>query len=181
MKTSNYTINNNNVEEIIPFNQFINETNVLIQVFCGQNKLSFQNTINTICHALPQAICIGASSDGEISESKIHVNNTVVSISTFKNTSIQGSYTTSDSSYENGINLTNTIITDNTKLMLFFASLNQTNGDEFLKGIEKVDNSIIIGGGLSSTHTDYKESFVSFGNKLFNKGVVGISLNSNRF
>jgi len=178
LKTFNYTINNNNIEEIIPFNQFINETNVLIQVFCGQNKLSFQNTVNTICQTLPQAICIGASSDGEIAESKIHVNSTVVSISTFKNTSIQGSYTTSDSSYENGINITNTIITDNTKLMLFFASLNQTNGDEFLKGIEEVDNSIIIGGGLSSTHSDYKESFVSFGDKLFNTGVVGISLNS---
>jgi len=179
MKTVNFTLSDNNIQNIIPFGEYCNEKNVLIQVFCGQNRQTFQNTVNMICKELPHAICIGASSDGEINESQIYVNKTVISISIFKETSIKGAYVLDDSSYSNGVNLTNKIITSNTKLMLFFASLNKTNGDEFLKGIEEVDNSIIIAGGLSSTHSDYKESFVSFGNKLFNKGVVGISLNSN--
>jgi len=178
MKTTNYTLSDHNIRSVIPLGDYFYERNVLIQVFCGQDRQVFQDTINAISKELPNAICIGASSDGEINESQIHVNKTVVSISTFKKTSIKGSYVLDDSSYSNGVNLTNKIITPNTKLMLFFASLNKTNGDEFLKGIEEVDNSIIIGGGLSSTHSNYKESFVSFGNKLFNKGVVGISLNS---
>ena len=139
MKTFNYVIDDESIKDIIPFSQFLTEKNVLIQVFCGQSKSVFQNTIDTICEKLPNATCIGATSDGEIEESKIHVNKTVISISTFKSTYIRASYKTLDSSYQNGVDLSNDIITKKTKLMLFFASLNKTNGDDFLKGVEKVE------------------------------------------
>ena len=178
MKTFNYKLKNINVEEIINFSDYINEKNVLIQIFCGESKTRFQNIIETLCKELPQAVCIGATSDGEIEASNVYTQNTVISVSVFKHTSIKGSFKTSLSSYENGVDLTTDIITPNSKVLLLFASVLNTNGDEFLKGVENVNDNIIIAGGIASTASDYKNSFVSFGNRLFNSGMVGVSLNS---
>ena len=89
MKTFNYTLNNKPLEMLIDFSLFKEEKNILIQIFCGNKKDNLKKLIETISEKLPQAICIGASTDGEINGEKISTLKTVISISIFEKTTLK--------------------------------------------------------------------------------------------
>ena len=89
MKTFNYTINNEPLNSIIDFAIFKNEKNILIQIFCGEKKDILKNILNEITKELPNAVCIGSSTDGEINNDKITTLNTMITISVFDKTTLK--------------------------------------------------------------------------------------------
>ena len=66
MKTYNYTLNDKSLDSLIDFPVFEKEKNILIQIFCGEKKDVLEYILNVIAKELPQAVCIGSSTDGEI-------------------------------------------------------------------------------------------------------------------
>lgn len=74
-----------------------NEQNILVQIFCGQDKETLKYVSDVILNYLPQAICIGTTTDGEINES-ITTLQTIISISIFDYTTLKTAYSNDEDS-----------------------------------------------------------------------------------
>lgn len=178
MKSYNYKIINEPIEEIIDFRKFKKEKNILIQIFCGQDKLSLENTTNEILKELPQAVCLGSSTDGEIYNHQVLTKSIVITISVFEETLIKAASSNLDSSFDNGAKLAKELITNNTKLLILFTNSLNTNGEDFLKGVESINKTIMVCGGMASDNGGFTNTFVSINQDYLDNGAVGVSLNS---
>ena len=178
MKTHNYIIKDTQLNNHIDFNKFKNAKSILVQVFCGENKTRLKQILEQINKNLKDAICIGTSTDGEIFEKSVTTKKTVISISTFESTTLKLAYSTEDSSFKNGQNLAKELICEDSKLLIVFTDGHKTNGEEFLKGIEEINNSVIIAGGMAGDNAKFQETFICANNQVFTSGAVAVSLNS---
>ncbi|MGA1932027.1 FIST N-terminal domain-containing protein [Arcobacter sp. YIC-464] len=178
MKTFNYTIEDESLELLIDFDTLKKEKNILIQIFCGQSKEIMKAILNKLREELPQAICIGASTDGEIDNENISTLKTVVSISIFDKTELKVACVQNDNSFKNGQTLAKELCGEDTKLLITFTDGETTNGEEFLKGISSIDNNIIVSGGMAADNATFKETFIMCQDKILTQGAVAVSLNS---
>ncbi|NQY21432.1 MAG: FIST C-terminal domain-containing protein [Campylobacteraceae bacterium] len=178
MKTYNYTFSNNNLRDLIDYSLFKNEKNILVQIFCGHEDSTLQLISNEIMKNLPQSLCIGTTTDGEISNAIISTLKTVISISVFENTTLKGHLIEGLDAFQNGIEMSHVISTSNTKLIITFTDGTDTNAEEYLNGFSFYDKNLMIAGGMAGDNGVFKKTFISFDNKIINKGAVAISLNS---
>ena len=110
---------------------FKNNKNVLIQIFCGQGKNTLESITKNILKELPQGICIGSTTDGEINNDKVQINSTIITISVFNDTKVEITYSQNESSFKRGSEIANTLIKNNTKLLILFTDSLNTNADTF--------------------------------------------------
>ncbi len=178
MKTFNYTLNEQALESLIDFSLFKNEKNILIQIFSGEKKSILKATVKKILKYLPQSICIGSSTDGEINEADISTGKTIISISIFQNTTLKTTFVRNKNSHKNGYELAKELCCENTKLLITFTDGAKTNGEEFLKGIEEFNNEIIVSGGMAGDNGNFTQTFISSQENILTYGAVGVSLNS---
>jgi signal transduction histidine kinase len=178
MKTYNYTFHNNNLSDLIDYKIYQNEPNILIQIFCGHESSTLQLISNTLSNNIPQAVCIGTTTDGEINDSVISTLKTIISISIFENTSLKAHLIEGNDCFKNGYAIAKKVVTDNTKLLITFTDGTGTNAEEYLKGIEDFDNNIMVCGGMAGDNGIFKQTYISLGTKVITKGYVAVSLNS---
>ena len=178
MKTVNYLLKSDAIDDIIDVAYYRKQPNLLIQIFCGQDKETLQNILNTLNQLLPHATCIASTTDGEIEGGHIHIQQTVLAISSFEHTTLKSTSINTGNSYKDGLTLANTLIVPNTKLLLVFTDGTSSNGEEFLKGIESVNNSVIVAGGMAGDNADFIQTYIAHGTNILAKGAVGVSLNS---
>lgn len=178
MKTYNYTLNNKPIESLIDFSLFKDEKNILIQIFCGEKKNILKGIVNKVIKELPQSICIGSSTDGEINNENITTLKTVITISTFEKTSLRIAYVNEKDSFSNGKKLASLLCDKNTKLLITFTDGAKTNGEEFLNGISFINNNVIVSGGMAGDNAHFTQTFISCQDKVLTSGAVGVSLNS---
>lgn len=181
MKTYNYTYTAGLVSEIIDFSLFKEEKNVLVQIFCGQNKEVLESIVKEIFEYIPQAVILGTTTDGEICDEEVTLLKTIISISVFEQTHLEiayENYKSEEESFACGYNLASKLITPKTKLLILFTDGTNINAEEFLKGIESYDSSIPICGGMAGDNGKFIQTFVSAQKTLLSKGAVGVSLNS---
>jgi len=178
MKTYNYKIINDPIHKIIDFDLFKNEQNVLIQIFCGQGKSKYQKTLDELNQHLPNALCIGSTTDGEIYQDEVCTKSIILSISVFKQTSLISASSKKEDSFERGVDLASKLVTKNSKLLILFSNSLGVNAEEFLKGVSSINKNVLVCGGLASDNGGFFETYVSNNNEIINNGVVGVSLNS---
>jgi len=178
MKTFNYTYKKEPIDTLINFSLFKNEKNLLIQIFCGDKKSILKKIVTTLLDKLPQAICIGSSTDGEINNSHISTCKIIISISVFENTTLKTTLVKKKDSFRNGVDLANELCTEDTKLLITFSDGDRTNGESFLKGIQSVNHRVIVSGGMAGDNANFTQTFVSSGNQIITKGAVGVALDS---
>jgi hypothetical protein len=178
MKTFNYTLNNQPLDFLINFDNFKNEKNILIQIFCGDKKEILENLLKTLTKKLPHAICIGASTDGEINDKEITTLKTVISISVFEKTTLKIKAFQEENSFLNGVKLAQELCQEDTKLIITFTDGDITNGEEFLNGITSINDSVTICGGMAGDNAHFTQTFISCQNEILTHGCVGVALNS---
>ncbi|MGA1939633.1 FIST N-terminal domain-containing protein [Arcobacter sp. YIC-310] len=178
MKTFNYTIEDQSLELLIDFNTLKKEKNILIQIFCGQSKEAMKTILDKLKTKLPQAICIGSSTDGEINNETITTKKIVISISIFEKTQLEIAFVQNKNSFENGKELAKKLCKKDTKLLITFTDGETTNGEEFLNGISSINNNVVVSGGMAADNATFKETFILCQDKIITKGAVGVSLNS---
>jgi len=178
MKTYNYSLKNDKFNTEIDYEIFRNKQSILIQIFCGEDYKVLENLAKLFKEKLPHSICIGATTDGEIKNKNVSTFKTVISISVFENTFLKIKSIEGGDSFDNGFNIAKEIITKNTKLIISFTDGTTSNGEDFLKGIEKFDNSIIVCGGMAGDNGNFKQTFICDGTKIISCGCVAVSLNS---
>ena len=180
MKTFNYTLNDKALDSTIDFSLFKEEKTILIQIFCGEKKEELEKIVKIITKELPQAICIGSSTDGEINNATITTLKTVIAITTFEKTSLKIAYVNEEDSFTNGKELATQLCSEDTKLLITFTDGANTNGEEFLNGISFVNNKVIISGGMAGDNAHFTQTFISCQNIILTQGAVGVSLNSDK-
>lgn len=178
MKTYNFVYQNNHFHDTIDYSLFEDKENILIQVFCGQNESALEYITTTLMENIPQAICIGTTTDGEIKDKKVSTLKTVISISVFDKTFIKSSIKTDSDSFKNGYDIAQEIVTDTTKLIITFTDATTTNGEEYLNGISSYNNEIMVCGGMAGDNGVFKQTSISCGKEVISHGAVAVSLNS---
>ncbi len=181
MQTSLYTIKTaSSVSELIPFDLYHKKKNLLIQVFCGLGGEALQQIAKEISQQLPQAVCIGATTDGEINNTSVSTQQCIISISHFENTSIRAHLCTHSSSYDTGYELVKNLKTDKTKLLIVLSDGTTTNGDELLQGIYDCAPNLMITGGMAGDNASFTQSYITHNGELIKQGAVAVSLDSDQ-
>ena len=181
MKTFTYNITDYTLFDIIDDNdikEINNAKSILIQVFSGEDEKKVTNILHDVKTAFPAAKIITSSTDGEINQDEITTCNTVVSISTFLETTINVAHAQEDTSFQTGVALANKLIEKNTKLIIAFGDGLTCNGEEFLNGIYSVNPEITVAGGLSADNAKFVQCFIGMDEKIYNRGAVAVALNS---
>jgi hypothetical protein len=178
IKTYHYKLSDVALCDTIDCSSFISQKNILVQIFCGQGRETLKQTITQITKLLPQAVCIGTTTDGEIENSKIYTLQTIITLSTFEHTMLKSAYADGDNSFENGQNLAKKLIEKNSKLLIVFTDGTTSNGEEFLKGIESINQDIVVAGGMAGDNGNFIQTYISESEHILTKGAVGVSLNS---
>ena len=183
MKNVNtYYSNKTELQSFIGKNQIKDSPSLLIQIFSSIiDEKIIAKIINEIVEFLPQAVLIGATTDGEIMNGKISSDTTVLSFTQFNNTTVKATAIGHiDDGFHSGYTLAKDIIEKDTKLLIAFVDGLNTNGDEFLKGICSVDGKVPVIGGHAGDNFQFKKTFVFTKEMILQKGAVGVSLNSQK-
>lgn len=178
MKTYNFELSNNSLENSIDMEYFKNFDNILIQIFSGRSIEELKLTLKEIKLLFPNSVTIGSTTDGEIVGQVISTKTTIISISVFESTTLKASYVNGDDCFNNGKELAKNLITSNTKLLITFTDGTTTNGEEFLKGIQSVNSDVIVSGGMAGDNGAFSQTYICCGDKILSKGAVGVSLSS---
>ena len=180
MKSYNYHITEKSLESLFEkeYDEIMDCKSVLIQVFSGEGEENFKRLLSFLSEKFPHAIIIAASSDGEICENRVLTQNSVVSVSLFESTQLKSCYIKDEDSFNEGLFIAKELATPTTKLIIAFADGIATNGDEFLNGIYSVSKNIKVAGGLSGDNGKFEKCFVGLNNKLYDRGVVAVALDS---
>ncbi|MDH5611739.1 MAG: EAL domain-containing protein [Gammaproteobacteria bacterium] len=162
--------------DLTPFKRY---KSILIQVFAAtSNKKLISETLNYLSENLPQAIIIGASSDGTIDRGTLHAHGDVIqlAISCFEKTRIKLSVIEHiETSFDAGVQIADQCSTNDTKVLIAFSEAHSINGEEFLEGIFSTNKQLIIAGGVASTPT-FTDTFIIAGNNIYDSGAVAASL-----
>ncbi len=175
-----YTFEYENIAEQALFNEIKDEQNILVQIFCGDKVDILQEASNFIKKQLPQSVIIGTTTDGEINNSNIYTNSTVIAVSVFAKTHISSTHVQSNDCFQNGVDLAKKLIRPDTKLLILFTDGSTSNGEEFLKGVESVDNSVIICGGMAGDNGQFIQTYICENEHILEHGAVGVALSSDR-
>jgi hypothetical protein len=156
---------------------------ILVQIFSGiLHKNTLEEVSSSILKNLPNANIIGATTDGEIIENIVTTNKIILSFTIFEKSTIKNAKVDINNlvdSYSSGIEIVKKLKTNNTKVLILFADGLNINADELLKGVSSsISSDVIIAGGLSGDNATFKGTYIINQNSVFNKGVVGISINS---
>jgi len=153
---------------------------LLIQVFTAQNdKVFIEELLRHLTDALPQAVIIGSTTDGEIMNGKVSTHQTVLSFTRFEHTTLQ-THTEShqQDGFFSGKSLAKALIKEDTKLIIAFADGLHTNGDALLDGIHSIAPTVVVAGGLAGDNGTFKQTYVFTKEGIVLKGAAAVALNS---
>jgi len=183
MKTFNYNVTRLSISNLVKpddFFQIISSKSILIQVFSGENIQKIKVVIKEIKELFKDALIIGSTTDGEILDTKVTTQNTVVSISTFSNTTFKSICFSINNSFEDGKKVAKELIVEDSVAIISFGDGLNLNGEEYLNGINFIDSDILVSGGLSGDNGEFKNCYIIYDDKIYENHIVAVSLNSNK-
>lgn len=154
-----------------------NENNIFIQVFTGVVEIGFiSKIIDEIASVLPQAEIIGTTTAGEIYKENVLTNTTTISFTIFDAVQVKARLLSNDSEYELGISIVEELVEEDTKVVILFSDGLLANGIDILKGIESVNNNLIVCGGKAGDNGYLKETLVFTKEGITKNGVAVAAL-----
>jgi len=151
-------------------------SSVLIQVFCGEGDAKFQKIVSFLASQFPNATIIGASTDGEICNDEVTTQKSVISITLFEHTQLKIAYADTKESFNNGVEIAQKLVTEDTKLLLSFIDGITCNGEEYLNSIASIAPNVTIAGGLAGDNGALQCTTIAVGEKLYHQGAVAVAL-----
>jgi diguanylate cyclase (GGDEF)-like protein len=152
---------------------------LLVQVMCGVPKKRYikalQRTLNEL---IPQAVIIGATTDGAICEGEMFdAEETVILFSQFEATDLAcaATPTVNGDSYETGRLLASELGSD-AELVITFTDGLKSNGEEYLNGLNTLLADSIIAGGMASDNGRFRKTLVFTKDTIYEEGAVAVAL-----
>ena len=172
-------INNDELNTFIELHRFADAKSCLVQVFSGKIDSDFLKTLmSTLCEQLPNAHIIGSTTDGEIQNQKVSLDESIISISTFKDVRLRSGCVEGRDSYSNAKELYEDIADDKTRLMIVFSDGIYSNGDEVLAAFRDLNEDMIVAGGMAAENSKFIMTYVMHQTKVIEQGLVGVSFES---
>lgn len=176
MKT--YTFEYQDLENNLLLNEISKYDNILVQIFSGEGKEKLQKSSILTKKKLPKSVIVGVTTDGEIDNRNINTNSTLIAISVFEKTTITSFSVNTMNSFQNGVNIAQTLLQDNTKLLILFTDGSTCNGELFLKGIESINNKVMVCGGMAGDNGSFIQTYICENEHIIEQGAVGVALHS---
>ena len=169
-----------NLEIFLQNNTVVDSPSLLIQVFTAKNdKIFIEKLLQNIVTLLPQAIIIGSTTDGEIMNGLVSTGKTVLNFTQFEHTTFKTAIAQHQKDgFFSGKSIAESLIEDDTKLIIAFADGINTNGEAFLQGMNSVNNNIMIAGGFAADNAEFVQTYVFTKESIISHGAVGVALNS---
>ncbi|WP_297426460.1 EAL domain-containing protein [Clostridium sp.] len=163
--------------------QYLNNTDIikynsiLVQVFSGIGKKVFiEEIIENFKILIPQCKIIGATSSGEILNGDILEKECIVSISVFEKAVIKTTIIEKKlSDFQKGKEVARKLIDPDTKAIISFGDIS-IDGEEFLDGINFVNNSVLVAGGIAGKNDFEDETYIFTENGVEKDTVVAVAL-----
>ena len=160
----------------------VDSSKTLIQLFCASTDIEFIKQIQLLfIDKLPESILIGTTTDGIIENSNVY-NDTksVVSITSFESTSLKSILVEhTENSFQTGKTLAKALSFNDTKVIISFADGIYTNGEEYVNGINQINPSITLSGGLSADNGKMLKTYIFNKENIITNGAIGVSLSGN--
>jgi PAS domain S-box-containing protein len=153
----------------------------LVQIFTGlSDKKDIQKILDRYTKKFPHAIIIGATTAGEISHAKMYEKQTVVSVTFFKKSTLEVTYSEKITKSA-GIKLSQKIAKKTTKALLLLSEGMQGEDYEgFIKGIKEQNPKMLVAGGLAGDNFQLKKTFVFLDDKIYTRGSVAVSFSGKK-
>lgn len=160
-------------KNFVETNKIKDSENTLIQIFTSEflEKDKILKLIKDISSLFPSSQIIGATTDGEIVNENVTVNETVISITEFEKTILKVAAVENQDSRKMGIEITKLLDDENAKVIITFTDGLNINGEEYLKGIEEVNKKIIVAGGMAGDRANFKKHMFLQKIRLFQTGL----------
>jgi len=181
MKTINtYYISHDNLSDFIKKNNIKDSSKLLIQIFTHNNDLTFIKELTRFfLENFPLSSLIGSTTDGEIKDGEVSTEKTVISFTIFEKVTLKTHISNEFENYfQAGSDLATNIIQEDSKVIISFIDGLEGNGEEYLNGINSINKQIIVSGGLAGDNAMFTQTYIFTKDKIYEKGVVGVSLSS---
>ncbi len=180
MKSWNtYYTTSKELESFLLLHSIKDNDSLLVQVFTSfPLKEQINKLLSDITLLLPNAVVIGATTDGEIMNGRVSVLQTVLSFTQFQKTKILcASARHTNNAFVSGKSIAKNILREDTRVIITFVSGLNSSGESYLKGISSVDKNVIVAGGLAGDNAEFVATYVFTKNEILDYGAVGVSLN----
>ncbi|MFT5662006.1 MAG: diguanylate cyclase (GGDEF)-like protein [Sulfurimonas sp.] len=172
------------LNDIINKNTILNSCDLLIQLFIGTADIEIiKNYQKQLTLLLPNALLIGATSDGTIEKANVYnkeVN--VISFTLFYKTRIKSKFVTQDqthcSSFKMGQIIAQELVETDTKVLISFSDGLHTNGEEYVNGLSELHPNIVISGGMAGDNGNLVKTYIFDNTTISDHGAVTVALNS---
>jgi diguanylate cyclase (GGDEF)-like protein len=158
----------------------------LIQVFYSStNTTNIKELQLYTQEKFPLSTLIGTTTDGVVYGSDVHCDTkSVITFTIFEDTLVK-SFICESKDYHNdsyllGKELTKNIVRVDTKVIISFADGINTNGEEFVKGVNDISPTVLLSGGLAADNGKLIKTFVFDKYIIVDNGAVGASLSGER-
>ena len=175
-----YYIDYETLKKFIYRAKIIDSPSLLIQVFTATNQKSFiEKLLEEVTSFFPQGVLIGSTTDGEIMSGMVSTGETVLCFTSFEFTNLK-SYAIEhrEDGYFSGRAMAENIIGKETKLVIAFTDGLHSNGEAFLDGINDVNSSVMIAGGMAGDNATFIQTYVFTKETILSRGAVGVALDS---
>ena len=173
-------INNQALEEYLSLN-IQDSDKLLIQIFFNTtDKAYIVNIQNILNHRLPKSHIIGTSTDGSINNLQKNTNTTTISFTLFEKSELVHNLFSLEKNHEIECakNICNTLVSEDSKVMILFTEGIFFNIEELIKEIHRKFPDLIIAGGLAGDNAKFKNTIVCDNHRISSSGVVGVCINS---
>jgi len=180
MKTFNtFYTNKNTLRQFLKKVQIEDNSRLLVQIFTSYTqKDDIAKMVERITSLLPQASIIGASTDGAIYEGRVSMDTHVIALTQFEQTDLEVALVKGKgiSSYNVGQKMASILHHPKGKLLLSFSDGLVTNGEAYLNGIQSINKTLLIAGGMAADNAHFERTFVFTHEGIISNGAVGVLL-----
>lgn len=148
----------------------------LIQIFTALTKESkIQKLLNKINKNFPNAVVIGTTTAGEISQAKMYEQSSVISLSLFEETKLRVAYS-KKTNKKSGVELAKKISSKDTKAAVVLSEgLLGEDYEGLIKGIKEFNPKLLISGGLAGDNFELKNTYIIYKDKILKRGTIAVS------
>lgn len=151
---------------------------VLVQLFSSiLERDVIQEVAVAVRAALPGAVVIGATSDGEIIEGKMREGGIALSVTHFYSTRLRVIETADETPFAMGALIAGSLINDATRCVIMFADGLKINGDALLRGFASANaNEVPLAGGMSGDMGRFEKCYTVCGTSVREGAAVAVAL-----
>lgn len=157
------------------------DARLLIQVFCGNLEGDFIRALSTLLGEMfPSAVIMGTTTGGEIADGVLLEEGVVISFLAFERTRLVPCMQAWDNedSLALGKSLVSALAGEDTQpqMVIAFATGLNTNGEDFVEGINEALPGVPLAGGLAGEYLRFRETWIFNGREVIDQGAIAVAL-----